>query len=275
MNRGPIYIVLAAMALLPIQAAAQSQWEQQVLDQIGTASGLFAPEGYAMVGDAHMGSLYDESSEDFQLTLQAGVHYVLLGVCDNDCPDIDLVLLDGAGNEIGSDYKEDAFPLVEVTPPRTVSYRVHVYMADCTSEPCFYGVGLFAEGSLSGAAAASPSTRSYQGRLDSGDDRLGDDYFDAYDFQGSAGDVVLVDLFSSDFDTYLVLLAPSGADTHNDDYEGSRSRSRIEKVLDEGGQWTVLVMAYQAGETGAYELSIATESSGRTAAIGKKGDSQR
>jgi len=263
MKRGPILFVLAGLALAPVQAAAQSQWEQQVLEQIHTASELFAPEGYTMVGDAQMGSLYDESSEDFHLTLQAGVAYVLVGVCDNDCPDIDLMLLDDSGNEVDSDYETDAVPIVEVTPFRTQSYRVHVYMADCTSEPCFYGVGVYADASSASAVGGdAPSTQHYRGQLDTGDDRLDGDYYDTYDFHGNAGDTVLIDLFSSSFDTYLVLMAPSGEDTQNDDYNGSLDRSRIERVLNESGIWTVFVTSYESGETGAYELSITTTSSG-------------
>ena len=263
MYRGRFFPVLAALALLPTQATAQSQWEQQVLDQIRTASDLFAAEGYGMVGDAHVGSLHDEASEDFHVTLNAGVSYVLVGVCDNDCPDVDLMLLDDSGNEIDSDYETDAVPIVEVTPFRTQSYRVHVYMADCTSEPCFYGVGVYADASsASTVRGGTPSTQNYRGQLDTGDDRLDGDYYDTYDIHGNAGDVVVIDLFSSSFDTYLILMAPSGADTQNDDHDGSLDRSRIQKVLDESGEWTVFVTSYESRETGAYELSITTSRSG-------------
>jgi hypothetical protein len=260
MNRGRLLTALAVLALAPGQLAAQSQWEQQVLEQIRTASELFVSEGFAQVGETRTGSLNDETSEDLNLTLEAGVSYILVGVCDNDCPDIDLALLDGAGTEIDSDYEDDAVPMVEVTPSATRSYRIHVYMAHCTSEPCFYGVATFAQGAARATAAVGavgPSTQTYEGRLDKGDDQLDDnEYYDVYDFQGSTGDVVVIDLYSSEFDTYLGLLAPSGADTQNDDYQESTSRSRIEKTLDETGEWSVLVTSFEAGETGAYNLSI-------------------
>ncbi len=70
--------------------------------------------------------------------------------------------------------------------------------------------------------------------------------------------MVVVDLFSSEFDPYLILVSPSGADVQNDDYQGSANRSRIEKVLDEIGEWRVLVTSYRPGESGAYEVSITT-----------------
>lgn len=268
MNRGPFLSVLAALLLLPAGAAAQSEWEQQVLDQIRAMGSAVASEGYALVGDVYTGSLYAQDSEDFTLTLQAGVHYVLVGVCDNDCPDIDLALYDGSGNQADSDYQDDAYPVVDASPTRTESYSVHVYMAECTAEPCFYGVGVYAPTGSASTSSGSAS-QNYRGQLESSDDRLAGNYFDTYTVYGSVGDLVVIELTSSDFDTYLGLVAPSGSYTENDDYAGSTSRSRIEHRLDEGGEWTVVVTSYQQGATGAYQLSVTTGSS--TIAISKGG----
>jgi hypothetical protein len=183
---------MAALLLVPGQAAAQSQWEQQVLDQIRTASELFSSEGYAQVGESRTGSLNDEASEDVNLTLQAGVSYFLVGVCDNDCADMDLTLLDESGTEIGSDYEDDAVPMMDVTPSRTQAFRIRVYMVSCASEPCFYGVGVFSQqaaGATVAGRAGGPSTQSYQGQLEKGDSQLEEnEYYDVYEFQGSIGD---------------------------------------------------------------------------------------
>jgi hypothetical protein len=268
MNRGAIFLVLAALAFAPVQAAAQSEWEQQVIDQINGAAQFLSSEGYTLVGTAQTGSLNDGAAADFEVTLQAGVHYFLIGVCDNDCPDIDLSLFDGSGNQVDSDYEDDAFPMVEVTPSGSGGFGVHVYMASCDAEPCYYGVGVYAESSLSGASGA-PANQSYQDRLDAGDDRISGTYYDTYVLHGNPGDEVVLELHSSDFDTYLGLVAPSGELTENDDYEGSTSRSRIETQLNEAGEWTVVVTSYQSGATGAYELNISTRSAGKSAPLSK------
>ena len=271
MYRGPILVVLAALLCVPARAAAQSQWEQQVLEQIRIAGSSFAPDGYSLVGETHMGSLNDGASEDFYLTLEAGTSYLLLGVCDNDCPDVDLMLLDASGGEVGSDYQEDAYPMVEVTPSWTASYQVHVYMADCDAEPCFYGVGVFAAATGPAGNASGSGTQTYSDRLEAGDDRLAGQYLDTYSVQGTSGERLVADLFSTAFDTYLLLVSPSGEVTDNDDHEGSTNRSRIETVLDESGEWTVVVTSYSAGETGAYQLSISTGASAQAAIATKRG----
>lgn len=258
MRRGTYLVALVALALLPGRAAAQSEWEQQVLDQIRITGEVFASEGYRLIGSAYTGSLYAQASQDFDLELQAGVHYVLVGVCDNDCSDIDLSIFDGSGTQLDSDYEGDAYPVVEVTPSGTASYRVHTYMASCETEPCFFGVGVYASETAASATAVGAPDQNHNGRLDSNDDRINGAFFDLYHFRGSAGDRVVVDLQSSDFDPYLGVMGPSGAVSENDDFEGSRSRSRVEKELDESGEWTVIVTAYGSGATGAYQLSIRT-----------------
>lgn len=271
MYRGPILIMLAALLFVPARAAAQSQWEQQVLEQIRIVGTTFAPEGYSLVGETRMGSLNDGASEDFNLTLEAGVNYLVLGVCDNDCPDIDLMLLDASGSEVGSDYQEDAYPMVEVTPGWTASYQVHVYMADCDAEPCFYGVGLFAAAAGAASNPGGSGTQTYSDRLEAGDDRLAGQYLDTYSVHGTSGERLVADLFSTAFDTYLLLVSPSGEVTDNDDHEGSTNRSRIDTVLDESGEWTVVVTSYSAGETGAYQLSVSTGDSTGAAIATKRG----
>jgi hypothetical protein len=275
MRKSSPLILLIAMFLVPLQAMAQSQWEQQVLEQIETAGEIFEPDGFSLTGQTHTGSLENEASDDFDLTLEAGVSYVLVGVCDNDCPDIDLMLLDGSGNEIDSDYETDAVPVLEVTPSRTAQYQVHVYMADCDTDPCFYGVGVFAKGAAA-VGGGSRGDQSYRGRLQSGDERLdSDEFYDTYDFYGNAGDQVVIDLTSSEFDPFLILLSPSGNDTQNDDYEGSASQSRIEHSLDESGEWTVVVTTYKAGETGSYEVKISSSGFGATSAAQTGGRTER
>ncbi len=96
-----------------------------------------------------------------------------------------------------------------------------------------------------------------QGELAAGDQTLDDgEYLDIYTFQGRPEQRVALILTSQDFDTFLLLIAPSGNDTQNDDYEGNNRESRIEAVLDEAGEWRVGVTSYQSGETGRYTLRM-------------------
>jgi hypothetical protein len=252
-----VWLLLAAW-LAPIPAHAQSQWEQQVNEQLNVAAALFEGEGFSLTGSAITGTLNQQASADHSVTLQGGVGYIVIAVCDNDCSDIDLRLLDEAGNELDSDYEQDAYPIVATTPAGTAQYQVHVYMASCSTQPCFYGVGVYAQGSaLRTASVGGGIGERHQGYLDGSDRALeSGEYYDLYAFMGTAGQQIILDLHSSEFDPYIMVLGPDGQKYWNDDYEGDRNRALLSLQLTVSGEYQVVVTSYRPGETVAYELKL-------------------
>jgi hypothetical protein len=88
------------------------------------------------------------------------------------------------------------------------------------------------------------------GRLESGE------YRDSYAFEGNAGDAIVIELTSSEFDPYLVLVPPQGEQIDNDDAPGRRDMSRIELTLRASGRYRILATSYAAGKTGSYSLAL-------------------
>jgi hypothetical protein len=77
------------------------------------------------------------------LDLDRGREYAIVGVCDRDCRDVDLVLHDGVGRLIDEDTGTDDYPLVRVLPRYHDRFAVRVIMHDCRARRCSYGVGVF------------------------------------------------------------------------------------------------------------------------------------
>ena len=102
--------------------------------------------------------------------------------------------------------------------------------------------------------------RSYGGSLEKGDDTLSSgEFVDSYEFEGSPGQHVAIDVRSVAFDTYLILTDPAGEQTENDDAQDGVSgvgHSSIETSLTEAGTYRVLVTSYEPGEKGGYSLTI-------------------
>ena len=88
-------------------------------------------------------SLAHRRSNNITINLRAGKPYAIVGVCDRDCQDLDIALYDSAGNRIASDFKNDDTPTIIVNPNRSGAYRIRVNMANCNTNPCYYGVGAF------------------------------------------------------------------------------------------------------------------------------------
>jgi hypothetical protein len=91
-----------------------------------------------------MGELRDEESRSLSIRLEANVEYLILGVCDEDCSDIDLVLKRG-GSTIDEDVATDDYPIVSVTPGKAEDYQLEVKMVACSANPCRYGVAVYAQ----------------------------------------------------------------------------------------------------------------------------------
>lgn len=137
-----VLIIVGVFALIQT-GSAQNRFEQQVRTQLDRVGENFAKKGFELTTQVYTGDLDEETNEEVSVRLRAGVRYAIVGVCDEDCKDLDLVLYNGAGRELASDVGEDDVPVVEITPDRDGVYMARAVMANCGAEPCSYGLGLF------------------------------------------------------------------------------------------------------------------------------------
>ncbi|NEQ33800.1 MAG: trypsin-like serine protease [Leptolyngbya sp. SIO4C5] len=96
-----------------------------------------------------------------------------------------------------------------------------------------------------------------QGALTEGDQVLSDrTYYDEHTFQGSSGQSVTIDLQSSDFNPYLLLVAPDGSVVaENNNISDRNFNARIVTTLPVSGTYRVIANAYAAGGQGQYRLT--------------------
>ncbi|MEM9771159.1 MAG: CHAT domain-containing protein [Cyanobacteria bacterium P01_D01_bin.73] len=79
-------------------------------------------------------------------------------------------------------------------------------------------------------------------------------YFEAYQIEGRAGDVISIQLTSNDFDAFVILLDSEGNAVDSDDDSLGGTHSWLVVELTDSGTYEIQVNAYAKGETGAYEL---------------------
>ncbi len=129
--------------------------------------------GFREVGDANRGALGSDRAVTIPVTLQDGIEYKVVGVCDLDCFDLDLALLDPMGVEVASDFMEDDIPFLALVPDTTAEYRIEVIMVACGVEPCSFRVATYAREEKASVAATTFSGElvfheSHEGELASG-----------------------------------------------------------------------------------------------------------
>ena len=110
----------------------------------------------------------------------------------------------------------------------------------------------------SNAARRAEFILQQQGILAPGARRLNDgSLYQEHRFQGMAGQSVSLQLESSDFDTYLILLDSNGEKLgENDDIADGNTNSQINVSLPRDGTYRVIVNSYDEGGQGRYRLTI-------------------
>ena len=82
-------------------------------------------------------------------------------------------------------------------------------------------------------------------------------FFDGWVFDGHDGDLVILDMTSTQLDPFLLLLDPDGELFADDDDSGPGLNARIVTTLDQTGQWLFSASGLPGlAETGAYTLNL-------------------
>jgi hypothetical protein len=148
----------------------------------------------------------------------------------------------------GVAYENDDFVntsscLVQLALPETGTYTVTV--------SSFSGSGHF---DLEIALSAAPLAQVKAGELGTGDSTgFSGALEDTFTFQGRRGTRVRLQLTSPDFDPLVRLIAPNGVEMENDDMLLSID-SWLTSILEQDGEYRVVVTSYSFGEEGNYIL---------------------
>jgi hypothetical protein len=131
---------------------------------VATAIAFFAVPAVAQDGDAliaelftafeaefpnlstvqrHNAGLAAGATSRFTFNARAGVEYTVVGLCDENCTDVDLEVFSGS-TSVGSDFLEDDVPIVVFTAERAGSYTVEITMATCSARNCRAGAKAYA-----------------------------------------------------------------------------------------------------------------------------------
>lgn len=136
-------LAFGAIAAAPSAFAQSGNYLRQLSAQLSIARNSFVPNNYRLVTGPDNDSLSQGDSDDYNVILQGGRSYKLIGVCDNDCSDLDITLYDNDGDIVDRDLLDDDKPVVSVSGKSGGRYRMNVSMAACSTGTCFYSVAVY------------------------------------------------------------------------------------------------------------------------------------
>ena len=96
-----------------------------------------------------------------------------------------------------------------------------------------------------------------QGRLTASDARLRDSsVYQAWRFDATAGQIVQIDVTSTDFDAYAILASPTDSQLARDDDSGGGTNARIIFTIPATGTYQVYANSYRRGQYGRYTVKL-------------------
>jgi hypothetical protein len=137
-------VLLSFVGLFPfVSSSLQAQgYADTVWEQLQDWYDDYSDNGYE-VENYIVGKLDEDDSDSWTFWLDGGSDYTIIGVCDEDCGDIDLTILDEDEDVVDEDLLEDDYPIVKVSPRRDGPYTIDVDMYSCDVEPCYFGIAIF------------------------------------------------------------------------------------------------------------------------------------
>ncbi|MFZ4120623.1 MAG: hypothetical protein ACOYKM_03085 [Caulobacterales bacterium] len=134
---GAVAFGAAASAQVP------DQYARQLAGQLSQVETTMSGNGYRRDEGPLSGAAESGGTMDHLVNLRAGRSYTIVGVCDNDCNDVDIRLYDQNNNLIDEDVLVDDMPVVEVTPAFNGPFRVQVLMPGCSTSICYYAFNVY------------------------------------------------------------------------------------------------------------------------------------
>ncbi len=132
-----------APSQLPPSAAANTQPQNVILSQLQQAQMALSQQGFQVVGQPFSGSLAQGQTWNVPAELYMGVEYRVLGVCDADCGDLDLIMYDASGAMLAQDTAVTSQPMVALLPGYNGNHVIQVQMYNCSAAPCYYALALY------------------------------------------------------------------------------------------------------------------------------------
>jgi len=81
----------------------------------------------------------------------------MLGVCDGDCTNVDIEVIDmETGGVVADDVLPDDFPVVNFAPQADGDYMVRIMLRQCSVAPCYVGARVLTGGGAPAAPGAAP-----------------------------------------------------------------------------------------------------------------------
>ena len=140
---GGVSFVLASTMIGTAASIELSLEQEQVICKLKDTVEQQEKAGNKLVFWPLIGKVKERAEVPFTAKLSSDVSYTILGVCDDNCSDLNLTLNNKQGDKISNDEKQDGIPVISFTPTENSDYRITARPDKCSTEKCEFGMALF------------------------------------------------------------------------------------------------------------------------------------
>ncbi|MGD1715157.1 hypothetical protein [Dapis sp. BLCC M172] len=140
---GGVGFVLASAIVATAASIELSLEQEQVICKLKETVEAQEKAGKKLVFWPLIGKIKERVEVPFTAKLSSNTSYTILGVCDDNCSDLNLTLKNEQGEKIANDEKENDIPVISFTPTENSDYRITARPDKCTTEKCEFGMVLF------------------------------------------------------------------------------------------------------------------------------------
>lgn len=141
-----IAVLLGTMLNAVATAQSLGLFEQEVDNQLQQAIKTSKEEGYQLSFPRNIAQLARGAEAPKTVLLYPNREYSFVAVCDRNCSQVKLMLKDMDGNKIISSPSNDAVDVLNFKPSSEGRYQVLVKMEKCSTQSCYFGLGIFDKG---------------------------------------------------------------------------------------------------------------------------------
>lgn len=124
------------------QLADMGEYQKQATVRLLAFGIVLKDEGWQITGHQKNGTLGSDARTALEVNLSPG-NYMAVGVCDNDCKDLDIYTFGPGDAELGRDIETDAEAVVPFTVSDSGQHVIGASMESCEAAVCAYRLQIF------------------------------------------------------------------------------------------------------------------------------------
>jgi len=137
-------LFIVGMLALASSACAEAEAQMRFVNDSRRGFHSVARErGFGATHEFYWDALREGEHQFVRVLLRKSRTYLFVAACDTRCDGLNAELYDRDGVLIDRDAGPDEHPVIEFTPEATAEYRLRVSLADCDTDPCVWGVGVY------------------------------------------------------------------------------------------------------------------------------------